>query len=75
MCPNKGKQNITCPGIAHTPHPEPTPCKFVKTYLDENGYKVFVSTGLWNTGKTFVSFRRKPPSAGMHRVKTKFLPE
>jgi hypothetical protein len=75
MCPNKGKPDTICPGIPHTPHPEPSPCDFIKTYLDENGSKVFVSTGLWNAGKTFMSFRSKSPSAGMHRVKSKFLPE
>jgi hypothetical protein len=75
MCPNTGKPDTVCPGKLDTPHPKPSPCKFTKTYLDENGYKVFVSTGLWNAGKTFMSFRRKSSSAGMHRVKIKFLPE
>jgi hypothetical protein len=75
MCPNTGKPDITCPGISHTPHPEPSPCKFIKIYRDETGSMIFVSTGLWNSGKTFMSFRRKSPSAGMHRVKSKFLPE
>jgi hypothetical protein len=74
MCPNIGKQDTTCPGKPHTPHPKPSPCKFTKTYLDENGYIVFVSSGL-SSGKMFMAFKRKSASDGMHRVKTKFLPE
>jgi hypothetical protein len=76
MCPNRDKKETICPGVPESPHPKPSPCKFVRSYLDAEGNKVFVDTGLWNYGEHFMSFRRKPKAgAGMHRVKTKFLPE
>jgi hypothetical protein len=75
MCPNvyEGKEaSRVCPGIVETPHPKPSSCRFVVSYLDDNGAEVFVSKGL---GKTFMSFRKSESGMGLRRVKTKRLPE
>lgn len=58
MCPNMGNPSTTCPGIPHTPHPDPSECRYVKTYEDERGWKYFVRSGI---GKDcFKAFYRKP---------------
>lgn len=46
MCPNIESSSTTCPGIQGTPHPEETPCRFVKSYIDNRGriYKVLPGT-------------------------------
>jgi hypothetical protein len=77
MCPNEDRpSNDICPGIPGTPHPQKSECGFVVSYFDDKGNTVFVSTGLWNTGKTFMSFRRKQKAGkGTHRVVSKNLPE
>lgn len=38
MCPNINKDSEVCPGIKGTPHPEPSECRFVKSYIDSRGW-------------------------------------
>lgn len=39
MCPNRGGPDpYTCPAIPPM-HPEASPCRFVKQYIDEHGYQ------------------------------------
>jgi len=42
MCPNHGEKIDICPGIPHTLHPEASPCRFVKRYVDEYGVEFTV---------------------------------
>lgn len=44
MCPNIGEQNDICPALYHKK--EKTPCRFVKTYIDNRGWIYFVRSGL-----------------------------
>jgi len=46
MCPNINNRNRVCPGKKHTPHPEPSECRFVKTYIDNREWIYFVRQGL-----------------------------
>ena len=46
MCPNLQVNTSTCPGIPGTLHPSPTPCRFVKSYIDERGWKYRVMSGI-----------------------------
>jgi len=46
MCPNIQKRDRVCPGIPHTLHPNPSPCRFVKYYKDERGWKYKVFSGI-----------------------------
>lgn len=46
MCPNVYEKNKVCPGIKGTPHPEPSECRFVKTYIDNIGWIYFVRQGI-----------------------------
>lgn len=46
MCPNIGKADKTCPGIPGTGHPDPDPCRFVKSYIDQRGWKYKVMGGI-----------------------------
>ncbi len=46
MCPNINIKNKICPGIKYTLHPEPSECRFVKTYIDNRGWIYFVRSGL-----------------------------
>lgn len=41
MCQNIETPSSICQGIEGTPHPEPSTCRFVKSYMDE-GSKIFV---------------------------------
>jgi hypothetical protein len=44
-------------------------------YRDENGSKVFVSSGIATDGKTWMTVRRKPGiGKGTHRIKSPALP-
>jgi hypothetical protein len=46
MCLNRNTPQITiCPGSSRL-HPEPTPCRFVKSYIDKRGWKYKVIVGL-----------------------------
>lgn len=42
-------------------------------YEDENGSKIFVSSGISN-GEVFMTVRQKDGKTGQHRIKSKFLP-
>ena len=54
MCPNIQKNDRICPGIPGTPHPEDSPCRFVKAYIDDRGWRYRVMANLSET-----SFRIK----------------
>ena len=43
-----------------------------KTYIDENGARVFVSSGI-SRGEDWMTVRRKKTTAGTHRVKSPAL--
>lgn len=45
MCPQKGSSSQTCPGVPGVLHPEPTPCRFVKRYRDNDDWEYFVREG------------------------------
>lgn len=62
MCPNIGKCDTTCPGIPGTLHPVSTPCRFVKKYIDERGWKYKVMSGLGES--TFKARYQRPEKAG-----------
>lgn len=62
MCPNVNKKNHICPGIPGTPHPNESPCRFVKIYVDERGWKYFVRSGIG--GSSFKAFYLKTGKAG-----------
>jgi hypothetical protein len=42
MCPNINLQKTVCPGVKHTPHLEPSDCRYVKAYIDDRGWIYFV---------------------------------
>ena len=44
-----------------------------RIYLDENGAKVFVSSGIATDGKTWLTVRQKK-GKGTHRIKSPSLP-
>ena len=58
MCPNVNDKSAICPGIEGTPHPEPSVCRFVKSYIDDRGWVYFVRAGIG--GNTFKTFFKKP---------------
>ncbi|BBB91025.1 MAG TPA: hypothetical protein PKA28_10660 [Methylomusa anaerophila] len=58
MCPQMDEPKTVCPGIPGTPHPEDSPCRFVKAYEDERDWQYFVRPGIG--GNTFKTFYRKP---------------
>ena len=62
MCPNVQRDVFICPGIANTPHPEDSLCRFVKTYQDERGWRYFVHSGIG--GEEFKTFYLKPGKSG-----------
>ena len=64
MCPNIDKPNRICPGIPGTPHPNDSPCRFVKTYRDSRGWEYFVRSGIG--ANTFKTFYQNPKQAGSH---------
>jgi hypothetical protein len=74
MCPNR---NIPirkiCPPGGPSEKPE-TLCRFVVAFLDDNGYKVFVSNGIDSSGKKWFSVRQKDANRGTHRIKAEALP-
>lgn len=72
MCPNDELPKSVCPGEKGTPHEEDSPCDFVASFRDDNGDRVFVSSGIGNS--YFMSFRSKN-GKGLHRIKSKALPE
>lgn len=68
LCPNVGKdeESDICPGIPGTSHPDPSPCRFVKTYVDERGWKYRVMPGIGIN--TYKARYQKPGKPGWHGV-------
>lgn len=62
MCPNIGEEKTICPGIEGTPHPRPSRCRFVKSYIDERGCKYKVMSGIGDN--TFKARHQKPEKKG-----------
>lgn len=62
MCPNIQKNTQTCPGIAGTPHPHVSPCRFVKSYIDARGWKYKVMSGIGENN--FKARYQKPDKHG-----------
>jgi hypothetical protein len=62
LCPDiNTTQLVTCP--PNPPRrPAPTPCRFVKKYIDSRGWKYRVKAGLG--GDTFSCFYQKPEKSG-----------
>jgi hypothetical protein len=74
MCPNgDAPRQTTCPPGGPRNKPESL-CRFVVTFCDENGSRVFVSNGIDTTGKAWFTVRQKDARHGTHRVKSKTLP-
>jgi len=68
LCPNvrKDEESDICPGIPGTSHPDPSPCRFVKTYVDERGWKYRVMPGIGIN--TYKARYQKPGKPGWHGV-------
>jgi hypothetical protein len=66
-------QKTICPPGGPSRRPE-SPCRFVVSFLDDNGARVFVSNGIDTTGKAWFTVRQKDTRHGTCRIKTKFLP-
>lgn len=62
MCPNHEKNTQECPGIPGTLHTKPSPCRFVKAYIDNRGWKYKVMAGLGDN--TFKARYQKPEKNG-----------
>lgn len=62
MCPNIQKPDTGCPGILGTPHPAPSPCRFVLCYIDDRGWKYKVMGGIG--GDRFKARYQKPDKRG-----------
>ena len=66
MCPNSYGDNndskTICPGRSNSLHKKDSPCRFVKAYLDQRGWKYFVHSGIGGT--TFKTFYLKPGKIG-----------
>lgn len=62
MCPNIKKNDVICPGISGTPHPNDSSCRFVKEYIDHRGWKYRVMGGLGDVG--FKGRYQKPGKTG-----------
>lgn len=62
MCPNIDKNDVICPGIAGTPHPKDSLCRYVKEYIDNRGWKYRVMGGLGGVG--FKGRYQKPGKTG-----------
>ncbi len=75
MCPNiNNPSNQICPSGGPQNKKE-TICDFVLTFIDENNFPVFISNGIASDNKTWFTVRKKTVWNGIHRVKTKALPE
>lgn len=62
LCPNLQENMTICPGIEGTPHPKPSRCRFVKSYIDDRGWKYKVKSGI---GKdAFKARYQKPEKTG-----------
>jgi hypothetical protein len=69
MCPNIDQNKFVCPGITDTPHPQDSPCRFVKMYRDNKNRLYFVRPGIGQD--SFKTFCRKP---GKHEHGYRQLP-
>ena len=58
MCPQQDRTSRVCPGIPGTPHPHPSPCRFIRWYRDQWGYVFFVRAV--SNGKVFRIWVHKP---------------
>ena len=61
MCPNLQKADAVCPGIPGTLHPNPSECRFVKSYIDNRGWKYRVMGGI---GQAFKARYQKAEKQG-----------
>lgn len=64
MCPNKQRGLLICPAIPGILHPEESPCRFVKIYQDDRGWKYFVRTGIGENN--YKTFYQKPGKKSPH---------
>ena len=62
LCPNIGKNENVCPAIEGTPHTTSTPCRFVKSYIDDRGWKYKVKSGIGDGA--FKARYQKPDKEG-----------
>ena len=62
MCPNISLARTICPGIPGTVHPDPEPCRFVKAYIDNRGWKYCVMAGIGTS--SFKARYQKPEKSG-----------
>ncbi|MDR0456229.1 MAG: hypothetical protein LBH20_06060 [Treponema sp.] len=74
LCPNGDFPDRTICPPGGPGNKKKSPCRFVVTFLDDNGQMVFVSSGIDTTKKKWFSVRQKDTRHGTHRVKTKALP-
>lgn len=62
MCPNIQRAEKICPGIPGTLHTDPSPCRFVKSYIDNRGWKYKVMGGIGTD--SFKARYQKPEKTG-----------
>ena len=62
MCPNIQRNDRTCPGVPGSMHSSPSPCRFVKAYVDERGWKYKVMSGIGQN--TYKARYQKPEKNG-----------
>ena len=62
MCPNIQKKDDVCPGLPGTSHPLASPCRFVKSYIDDRGWKYQVMSGIGEN--TYKARYQKPEKHG-----------
>ena len=69
MCPNLQENKTTCPGITGTSHPLPDSCRFVKSFIDDRGWKYRVMSGIGeNSYKARYQKPREKSWKGLHTV-------
>lgn len=61
MCPNAEKDVIECPALSGPLDPNPTLCRFVKSYIDDRGWKYRVRPGIGDD-----SFKTRYQKADKH---------
>lgn len=66
MCPNLNKDQRVCPGIKGSPHPKSSICRFVKTYMDEDGWVYKVVQG-WSV-ENYKARYRKPKQSNRDNI-------
>jgi hypothetical protein len=62
MCPNLENDTTICSGIAHTPHPDPDDCRFVKSYINKDGWTYSVKRIIQTIGSApvYIAYYHKP---------------